>query len=211
MWGGVQQQLTVPEAARGGPTKQVIGHSVGRNRPTLVPVPESTCITQDPTDHNEEQEKPKLHQGHPPRRSTDARHSTPAMSSLPAMKGKRATESPTPPIPPKHIVVPSLHQDRLGTLVESLSQKPVHCPGGNSSTKSEERPTCRPTLVTSLTRPAPTCSSYGTMASRSDWTTPLGTPKGYPSPPSVEHTPPHPSIGHSSVTKILFRVSFPCD
>ena len=41
----------------------------------------------------------------------------------PAMTGKRAAESPTPPVPSKRIVVPALLQDRLGTLVKTLCQK----------------------------------------------------------------------------------------
>ena len=41
----------------------------------------------------------------------------------PAMTGKQAADGPTLPVPSKRIVVPALLQDRLGTLVRSLSQK----------------------------------------------------------------------------------------
>ena len=39
------------------------------------------------------------------------------------MTGKRAADSPTPPVPSKRIVDTTILQDRLGTLVLSLSHK----------------------------------------------------------------------------------------
>ena len=39
------------------------------------------------------------------------------------MSGKRAAERHTPPVPSKRIVAPALLQDRLGTLVHTLSRQ----------------------------------------------------------------------------------------
>ena len=95
---------------------------MGRNEPTPIHVSESTRTNPQSDDHDEEQISP-------PHQRTPTRPASTETRQPPAMTGKRAANNSTiPPVPSKRIVVPALLQDRLGTLVHSLSQKLARAP-----------------------------------------------------------------------------------
>jgi hypothetical protein len=89
---------------------------VGRNDPTPIQVSESTLAIPKP-DHDEQQKPP------PRQRTPSTKPASTEARPPPAMTGKRAADSPTLPVPSKRIVDTTILQDRLGTLVLSLSHK----------------------------------------------------------------------------------------